>query len=146
MDPRELTARVKEYLSHPPREDLHDAVAISQEKMQTLADFWPLVGFVFDGPGDDPKAREKWLGDEGRAALAAARAALGDVDPWTAETLEPALGGVLEAEGLKPGKLYQPIRVAVSGTTVSPGIFETLAVLGRDESLARMDRVLQGDS
>jgi glutamyl-tRNA synthetase len=144
MDPRELTARVKEFTGRD--EDLHDAVAISQEKMQTLADFWPLVGFVFDGPGDDPKAREKWLGDEGRAALAAARAALGDVDPWTAETLEAALGTVLEARGLKPGKLYQPIRVALSGTTVSPGIFETLAVLGRDDSLARMDRVLQGDS
>ena len=144
MDTRELTARVKEYSSRD--EDLHDAVAISQEKMQTLADFWPLVGFVFDGPGDDPKAREKWLGDDGRTALAAARDALGDVDPWTAEALEPALGTVLEAQGLKPGKLYQPIRVALSGTTVSPGIFETLAVLGRDESLARIDRALQAVS
>ncbi|MDP9346911.1 MAG: hypothetical protein M3P44_14600, partial [Actinomycetota bacterium] len=47
---------------------------------------------------------------------------------------------------LKPGRLYQPIRVALSGTTVSPGIFETLAVLGRDESLARMDSALEADS
>jgi len=144
MDTRELTARLKEFTGRD--DDLHDAVAISQEKMQTLADFWPLAGFVFDGAGDDPKAREKWLGDDGRAALTAARDALADVDPWTAEALEPALGAVLEARDLKPGKLYQPIRVALSGTTVSPGIFETLAVLGRDESLARIDRALQADS
>ena len=145
MDTAELTARIEGYLSHPP-DGLHDAVAIAQEKMQTLADFWPLAGFIYDGPGDDPKAREKWLGDDGRAALAAARDALADVDPWTAETLEPALATVLEARELKPGKLYQPIRVALSGTTVSPGIFETLAVLGRDASLARIDRALQADS
>jgi glutamyl-tRNA synthetase len=144
MDTRELTARVKEFTGRD--EDLHAAVAISQEKMQTLADFWPLAGFVFDGAGDDPKAREKWLGDDGRAALAAARDALAGVDPWTAEALEPALGTVLEARDLKPGKLYQPIRVALSGTTVSPGIFESLAVLGRDESLARIDGALQADS
>jgi glutamyl-tRNA synthetase len=144
MDTRELTARVKEFTGRD--DDLHATVAISQEKMQTLADFWPLAGFVFDGAGDNPKAREKWLGDDGRAALAAARDALAGVDPWTAEALEPALGTVLEAQGLKPGKLYQPIRVALSGTTVSPGIFETLAVLGREESLARIDRALQADS
>ncbi len=142
----ELTRRVEEYLSHPPRDGLREAVMISQEKIQTLADFWPLAGFIFDGPRDDPKAREKWLGDDGRAALGHARAALADVDPWSVQTIEAALGAVLESDSLKPGRLYQPIRVALSGTTVSPGIFETLAVLGRDESLARMDSALKADS
>ncbi|MGZ4269292.1 MAG: glutamate--tRNA ligase [Solirubrobacteraceae bacterium] len=135
----ELTRRLEEFTG---RAGLHDAVAISEEKVQTLADFWPLSGFIFDGAVDDPKAREKWLGNGGRVALADARGALADVDPWTAEAIEPALGGVLEARGFKPRDLYQPIRVALAGTTVSPGIFETLAVLGRDESLARIDRAL----
>ena len=48
----------------------------------------------------------------------------------------------MEELGVKPRDVYQPIRVAISGTTVSPGIFESVAVLGRDETLARIDRAL----
>ena len=48
-------------------------------------------------------------------------------------------GALVERRGAKPGKVFQPIRVAVVGTTVSPGIFETLALLGRDEALRRLD-------
>src|SRR4051794_32585861 len=62
----ELMTRLEGYLGRDG--DLRPAVAISEEKMQTLADFWPLAGFIFDGPADDPKAREKWLGDDGRTA------------------------------------------------------------------------------
>ncbi len=50
----------------------------------------------------------------------------------------------MEARGAKPKDVFQPVRVALAGTTVSPGIFETLAVLGREESLRRMDAVLAG--
>ena len=53
---------------------------------------------------------------------------------------------MLEATGAKPRQVYQPIRVALAGGTVSPGIFETLRLLGRDESLARIDAVLNGMS
>ena len=53
--------------------------------------------------------------------------------------MEEALSPLPEALGVKPGKLYQPIRVAITGTTVSPGIFESLAVLGREQALARID-------
>src|ERR1700733_3160920 len=69
----ELTARLEAFTG---REGLADAVRISQEKISTLADFWPLAGPLFDGPSDDPKARERWLGEAGRAALADVRAAL----------------------------------------------------------------------
>jgi glutamyl-tRNA synthetase len=126
----ELTKRLERYLDRDG--DLRPAVAISEEKMQTLADFWPLAGFIFDGPADDPKAREKWLGDEGRSSLQAARDALVAVEPFGLEGIEQALRGVVE----------QPIRVALAGTTVSPGIFETLEVLGRDEALRRIDAAL----
>jgi len=54
------------------------------------------------------------------------------------------LTGVVEREGVKPGKLFQPIRVALAGTTVSPGIFETVAVLGRDETIARLQDAMSG--
>jgi glutamyl-tRNA synthetase len=139
LDTDELTRRLEAYTG---REGLRDAVAISEEKVQTLADFWPLAGFIFDGPADDPAAREKWLGEEGRAALADVRGALAEVEPFTAEGVEPALRAVVEARGAKPRDVFQPVRVALAGTTVSPGIFETLAVLGRDASLERIDRAL----
>jgi len=126
------------------REGLRDAAEISQEKISTLADFWPLAGFFFDGPVDDKAARAKILGTpEALDRLAQAREALAAVEaPWSEEALEMALQGVIEATGAKPRQVYQPIRVALAGGTVSPGIFETLRLLGRDESLSRIDAVL----
>ena len=89
----EITRRLEELTG---RSGLHDAVAISEEKIQTLADFWPLAGFIFDGPADDPAAREKWLSDGGREALADARAALEATEPFDSEHIEQALRGVVE--------------------------------------------------
>ena len=74
----DLTARLEALTG---REGLRDAVEISQEKISTLADFWPLAGFFFDGPADDPAAREKILGSpEALERLAQARDALAAVD------------------------------------------------------------------
>jgi glutamyl-tRNA synthetase len=139
----ELTHRIEEYLPEAPADGLRDAVAISEEKIQTLADFWPLAGFVFDGPSDDPAAREKWLSDGGREALVDARAALEDTEPFDAEHIEHALREVVASRGAKPRDVFQPVRVALAGSTVSPGIFETLEVLGRGEALARIDAALR---
>jgi glutamyl-tRNA synthetase len=139
----ELTRRLQVYHPEAPPDRLRDAVAISEEKIQTLADFWPLSGFIFDGPSDDPAAREKWLSDGGLEALADARAALERAEPFDAEHIEQALREVVEARDAKPRDVFQPVRVALAGTTVSPGIFETLQVLGRDESLSRIDAVLR---
>ena len=124
------------------RDGLRAAAAISAEKLQTLADFWPLCGFIYDGPADDPKARERWLGDEGRAILAQARDALAAAEPFEPATIEAALTGVVERCGCKPVDVYQPVRVALAGRAVSPGIFETVAVLGREESLKRIEAAL----
>ena len=135
----ELTGRIELFTG---RSGLRDAVAISEEKIQTLADFWPLAGFLFDGPADDPQARAKWLGDDGRAALAAVREALADVQDWNVPTLDAALHRVITLREAKPRDVFQPIRVALAGTAVSPGIFETLEVLGREESLRRIDAAL----
>jgi glutamyl-tRNA synthetase len=135
----ELTQRLEEYTG---RTGLGPAVAISHEKIQTLADFWPLAGFIFDGPADDPAAREKWLDEDGRGALSDARDALAALKDWDGESIEVALRGVIDARHAKPKDVFQPIRVALAGTTVSPGIFETLTVLGREESLARIEKAL----
>jgi glutamyl-tRNA synthetase len=140
LDPADLTARLEAFTG---RDGLADAVAISREKVQTLADFWPLAGFVFDGPADDPGAREKWLDEDGRAALADVHAALEPLDPFTQDAVQAALEGVVAARGAKPKEVFQPIRVALAGTAVSPGIFETLTVLGHDEALARIEHALR---
>jgi glutamyl-tRNA synthetase len=137
----ELTARLEALTG---REGLRGAAEISQEKISTLADFWPLAGFFFDGPADDAAAREKILGSpEALARLSEAREALAGVEePWTEAGLETALQRVIDGSRAKPRQVFQPIRVALSGGTVSPGIFETLRLLGREESLARIDAAL----
>jgi glutamyl-tRNA synthetase len=145
----ELVARLATYLDATPHAGLQDdprftrAVAISQEKIHTLADFWPLAGFIFAGPATDPSAREKWLNEDGRAALAEVRAALAALADFDQAGVQTALEGVLERLGGKPRTVYQPVRVAISGTTISPGIFESVALLGREETLRRIDAALE---
>jgi glutamyl-tRNA synthetase len=137
----ELSERLEQFTG---REGLRGAVAISADKIQTLADFWPLAGFIFDGPADDSKTFEKVLcSDGGVENLRAARAALAAAEPFTLANVEAALRGVVAATGAKPGKVFQPVRVAIAGSTVSPGIFESVTLLGRQETLARIDRALQ---
>jgi glutamyl-tRNA synthetase len=133
----DLTARLQDFTG---RTGLRAAVEISAEKIQTLADFWPLVCFIYDGPVDDPAAFAKMLGRDGAPeALAAARRALAAAEPFEPGPIEAALRGVVESLGVKPGQVFQPVRVAIAGQTVSPGIFETVALLGREETLSRID-------
>jgi len=120
-----------------------EAVEIAQEKMQTLDDFWTLAGFLVERQPTDEKAWSKVMKDGAAERLATARAALAQTDPFTPGAIEASLRSVLEQTGDKPNKVFQPLRVAISGSTVSPGIFESVAVLGRDETLARVDEALE---
>jgi glutamyl-tRNA synthetase len=136
----ELTARLEDFTG---RSGLRGAVEITEEKIQTLADFWPLVSFFFDGPADDPKAFDKIVrSDGGVRALSAARAALAQAEPFDAQHIETVLRAVVDQLDTKSGKVFQPVRVAIAGQTVSPGIFESVALLGKDETLARIDSAL----
>ncbi len=124
------------------REQLRVACAIAQEKAQTLAELWPLIAFLFEPPVDDPKAWGKVMEDGVADRLEPALEALRVAEPFDAETLERDLGAVVERLAVKPAALYQPLRVAITGTTVSPGIFESLAALGRERSLERVQAAL----
>src|SRR5215216_1030837 len=136
----DLVGRLEQFTG---RTGIEGAVAIAQEKMQTLADFEPLTAFIFDGPKEDPKAFDQVIGSDGGADnLAAAHAALADTEPFDLEHVEQALRRVVEERDVKPNKVFQPLRVALSGGTVSPGIFETVALLGREETLRRVDAAL----
>jgi glutamyl-tRNA synthetase len=127
------------------RQGLRQAAAISQEKIQTLADFWPLAGTLIDGPVDDPAARERWLGADGRELLAQMRCSLQELPDFDQAAVERALGEIIQSRSLKPRQLYQPLRVALTGGTVSPGIFESVALLGREQTLGRIDEALARD-
>jgi glutamyl-tRNA synthetase len=126
------------------RDLLEGAVAISQEKIQTLADFWPLARFFFTGTSEDPSARERWLGDRGVTMLSDARTELSSTGSFDVAAVESALASVVERHAAKPREVYQPVRVAIAGTTISPGIFESVALLGREETLRRIDAALAG--
>jgi glutamyl-tRNA synthetase len=140
MDPDELTTLLEERLG---KTGLREAVGIAQEKMQTLDDFWRLAGFLVERQPTDEKAWAKVMSDGAPERLARARDALAQTEPFDPEHIEVSLRQVLEELDAKPNALFQPIRVAISGSTVYPGIFESVAVLGRDETLARIDDALE---
>jgi len=135
----ELTERLEAFTG---RSGLREAARISQEKIQTLADFWPLAGSLLEGPGEDAGARERWLDENGRAALAEVREELAAAPSFDEGAVQAALGAVIERRAVKPREVYQPLRVALTGATVSPGIFESVALLGREETMRRIARVL----
>ena len=111
---------------------------------RTFADVLTKAGFIFiddDAIEYDPKAVKKVLeknDGEGYAMLARIGPVLEQLPDWTAESLEALLKTKLEEWGVGFGKLAQPIRVAVSGTTVSPQIIDTLILLGRESTIARI--------
>lgn len=139
----EYTAAVARHLGREPDEALRAACAIAQEKAQTLEEVWPLIRFIFEPPVEDPKAWGKVMKDDAADLLRAAHDELAAAPGFGAEEVESALSPLPDRLEVKPGKLYQPIRVAITGTTVSPGIFESLAALGREESLIRINSAIE---
>jgi glutamyl-tRNA synthetase len=134
----DYTAAVARHLSREPDQQLRTACAIAQEKAQTLEEVWPLIRFLFEPPVEDEKAWSKVMKEGTGEVLLAAAEALEAVESFEPEQIEAGLAPLLERFDLKPGKLYQPIRVAITGTSISPGIFESLAVLGHERSLERI--------
>jgi len=138
LPPEEYTEAVARHLGREPGAELRAACAIAQEKAQTLEEVWPLIRFLFEQPVEDARAWSKTMKEGTGEMLEAAAAALEAVDPFEPEPIEAALSPLPDRFGVKPGRIYQPIRVAITGTTVSPGIFESLSALGRERSLNRI--------
>jgi glutamyl-tRNA synthetase len=139
----EYTAAVARHVGREPDERLRAACEIVQEKAQTLAEVWPLIRFLFEPPVEDGEAWRKAMSGDALRLLEATREALAAADGFGDEAVEAALAPLPERLGVKAGRLYQPIRVAISGGPVSPGIFESLSALGREESLARIDAAIE---
>jgi glutamyl-tRNA synthetase len=109
------------------------AAPLVQEKIKRLGEFPEFAGFLFT---DVAPPRELLDGD--RPLVSAAADELAEVEPWAAETIEARLRSLAERLELSPRKAFQPIRIAVTGSKVSPGLFESLELLGRERSLERL--------
>ena len=134
LPPEEYADRLTSYLREQGYEwddELVRKVApLVQDKIATLGEFPAFAGFFF--------ARVEPDAEVDGQVLPAAAETLAQVEPFEAAAIEEALRALAEQLGLKPRDAFQPIRLAVTGSTVSPGLFESLEVLGRDESLARL--------
>jgi glutamyl-tRNA synthetase len=109
------------------------AAPLVQEKIETFSDFPEFAGFLFREVEPDPALLDGRILDEAERALA-------DVEPFTTEAIERALRALAEQLDLKPREAFQPIRVAVTGSKVSPGLFESIELLGREPTLDRIRR------
>jgi glutamyl-tRNA synthetase len=108
-------------------------VPIVREKIERFGQFPDFAGFLFRDVEPDPA-----LLDGGRPVVTAARQELETVEPFAAPEIEAALRGLAERLELSPRKAFEPIRIAVTGSKVSPGLFESLELLGKDETLRRL--------
>ena len=134
LSPGEYADRLVAYLREQgydwDEELIRRGAPLVQEKIAKLGEFPAFAGFLFARP-------EQEVSGDG-AVLPEAAAALAEVEPFEAEPIEAALRSLAERLGLKPRDAFQPIRLAVTGSSVSPGLFETLELLGKEEALARI--------
>ncbi|HET6627955.1 MAG TPA: glutamate--tRNA ligase, partial [Nocardioidaceae bacterium] len=118
------------------------AAPLVHERMTTLGESVDMLGFLFLDDASferDPADVEKLLNAEGRAVVKAAHDALADLDSWDTPAIDARLRRALVEElGLKPRNAFGPVRVAVTGRRISPPLFESLELLGRERSLARL--------
>lgn len=147
----ELTHRVLPFLKEAGvvGDPVHDsdaqllelAMPLVAERMNKLTEAAPMLGFLF--ADDETFERVDEVDEAGRDVVRAARDALAALEHWSTAEIEEALRtSLVDGLGLKPRLAFGPVRIAVSGRKVSPPLFESLELLGRDRSLARLDGVL----
>ncbi len=132
----EYAARLVAYLREQgldwPEEQVRAVAPLVQEKIGRLGELPGFAGFLFGEVEPDPALLD-------RGILEAASTKLAATDPWSIPAIEAALKELCDELGQKPRAVYLPIRVAVTGSRVSPGLYESLELLGRDVSLARLE-------
>jgi glutamyl-tRNA synthetase len=131
----ELVAYLREQGFEGDEQTIRASAPLVQEKISRLGEYPAFAGFLFRRVEPPPE-----LLDGAGPMLAEACETLAGVEPFTAERIEFALRGLAERLELKPREAFGPIRAAVTGSRVSPGLFESLELLGREESLARLSR------
>ncbi|NUR09992.1 MAG: glutamate--tRNA ligase [Nocardioidaceae bacterium] len=137
-----------EQVTHDQQALLRRATPLVQERMTVLGEAVDMLGFLFvdeDSFSRDPADADKLLDENGRAVVKAASAALADLPTWDTPSIEEALRRALvEDMGLKPRHAFGPVRVAITGRRVSPPLFESMELLGRERSLNRLAGAQEG--
>lgn len=152
LAPEDFAARLKAYLDAHGHDTTLDALAFAaaaeliQTRIVVLGDAWDLVKFFNDDAYViDEKSAAKELKPEAAEVLDATLSALAGVGEWNTANIEAVLkAALLDGLELKPRKAFGPIRVAVTGATVSPPLFESMELLGRERSLARLQAARNG--
>jgi glutamyl-tRNA synthetase len=146
LPPEQYADRLLAYLREQgfewPEERIRAAAPLVQAKIERLGQFPEYAGFLFEREGIGRRivpSRDGYdRGELDPEVLAAAADTLAEVEPFTAEAIEEALRSLSERLGQQPRQAFRPIRMAVTGSKVSPGLFESIELLGRDETLARI--------
>lgn len=135
LAPGEYAERLREYVLGQgfdwPEDRVSAAAPLVQEKIARLGEFPAFAGFLFQDVEPDPALLNAGV-------LGAAEEALGETVPWSVEAIEATLKRLCDELGEKPRAVYLPIRVAVTGSRVSPGLYESLELLGKETSLERI--------
>ena len=131
-------------ISAVPDDRLIRIVVALRERSKSLREMAEMaVYFYTDEVRVEEKAAAKHLTRESRPYLQQARQLMADLSGWNTESLDGVVKGVAEKNGIGMGKVAQPLRVAVTGGTISPGIGETLELIGQTKTLARLDAALK---
>lgn len=118
-------------------------VEIEKPRASTLKELAEISAFFFRDKVDfNPDATSKWLGDEQKELLKTLRNELDNLDKFDSESLQKIFKEICKKNELKMLKIAQPVRVAVSGSTASPGIFEVLLILGKEKTIERLDAAI----
>jgi glutamyl-tRNA synthetase len=137
---------VTEPLSARDERVLAEAIPLVQERLENLSQAVGMLAFLLVPDAQfvvDPADAAAVLTDDARAVVAAAQGALAGLGEWSAAAIEEALrAALIDGLGLKPKVAFGPVRVAVTGRRVSPPLFESIEILGRDTTLARLQRAL----
>ncbi|MFC9787945.1 glutamate--tRNA ligase [Rhodococcus sp. NPDC127528] len=149
LEPDDFAARLREFLTthdHPVdalgAQDFAVAAELVQTRIVVLSDAWDLLKFLFVDEADfaiDPAAAAKNLGADAGPVLDASVAALEGVATWATADLEEALkAALIDGLELKPRKAFAPVRVGVTGSHISPPLYESMELLGREKTMARL--------
>lgn len=117
---------------------------VSRDKIQTLNQFWDLNSFFFDETFSiSDSAKHTWIQVEAKPILIGVHVGLQNIEDWTIYNIRDTLKGIVKGTNLKPKQVFQPVRVAVSGKEIGPGIFELISILGKETVLKRLSDVIE---
>lgn len=143
MTDEQLTKRLQDYLvDHPAKDKIGPVVPLIKERIKKLSDFIPLTDFLFEKPEYEKQIFEKVAGDKkndlGKILSEILDSLKSLKTPWESAEFEKNFRALGERLGLSPTQIFQLIRIAVSGQTVTPPLFESIQILGEEETLGRV--------